>query len=192
MLTVADFGRMINGASYAEAHPEINRPNVFSISTLAKGVRVQVNWKLKTYRSGGNYTNFNMFLGKAIHEYFQARLEGWEIEKTVQYYMKTNLPKPYNQIILIGHVDAFSEEREVLDFKAGIREGATEITPLMIRQVAAYAFILDTPDAYILRVNHALNLYKLSSQEIIDGWHEIKRRALLCAQILSSERGTVK
>jgi hypothetical protein len=186
--------------SYGQIHPEINRPDVFSISRLsANGSNGSaLNDKLRLMN--GNNTSFRanvaMTRGKAIHEFIQKRLIGFQTEKEVLF-------QPHDRNYwLLGHIDAVSFEKRVLyDFKNTSQLYGSYGYHKLIEngkiQVGTYVKILELQKAtrvtsYLAVIaNEGLFMYSLEDFEV----EEAYRTIIVRADILYSElvkRGVIK
>jgi len=176
--------KMITEDTYAQENPEINKLNVFSVSTLAYSWEEQVKKKFAQEKYDTK-TNLVMFRGKAIHEWIQNRfrLSGWipeyKIEKTIP------LPSPsvmrdntYDYIKIIGHADLYNpNEHVVIEIKT--TESAHMILPYHILQTAFYAYKLNAKGIIILINSNKIIQKDLTYSETENGYYEIIRRANL-------------
>ncbi len=183
---------MITHDEYREKNPEIDRANVFSISTLAYDAAKQFEKKMKPMES--QPTNYDMFHGKAVHEYLQWRFRklGFIDEVKLQYVLPFDWGiEELQNIILIGHVDLWDPVTGVLiEIKSSL--WSDRISDYMIRQAAAYAYILralqkNVTHVYIVKVNTRVTVYELSDDEITRYWNEIEERAYNVAKRLRNE-----
>ena len=153
-------GKGEGGGSYEEMYPEINKPNVFSISTMAfdnwefPPLMKQILWKTSGLRGEvpDDTDQMKQFRGTAQHEYFQERLVQRSIDWTREVEVRLHIPykwknlknedgTPCGEIILLGHADAVNfVSREILEFKTSDYSGRVE--EYMGRQGGVYAAIM--------------------------------------------------
>jgi len=191
-----DLERLITGLivhdDYREKNPEVDMANVFSISTLAYDAMKQFEKKMKPNAS--QPTNFDMFHGKSVHEFIQWRLRkmGFIDEVKLQYVLPYDWGiEELQNIVLIGHVDLWDPVTGVLiELKSSL--WSDRISEYMIRQAAAYAYILralgkNVTQVFIVKVNTRISVYELTDDDITRGWNEIEERAYEVARKLRNE-----
>jgi hypothetical protein len=189
-----------DGEDYGKIHPEINRPDVFSISRLSANGSSNSALNDKLRLMNGNNTGFRaniaMVRGKAIHEFIQKRLVGFQIEKEILF------QPPERNYWLLGHIDAVSFNMGILyDFKNTSQlYGSYGFHKLIENgkiQVGTYCKILELQKAtrvtgnIAIIANEGLFMYSLENFEV----EEAYRTVLIRADILYSElvkRGVIK
>jgi hypothetical protein len=188
-----------DGEDYGKIHPEINRPEVFSISRLsANGSNGSaLNDKLRLMN--GNISlkpNIAMTRGKAMHEFIQKRLVDFQIEKEVLF---QPLGRNY---WLLGHVDAISFNMGILyDFKNTSQlygsYGYQKILESGRIQVGTYVKILELQKVthvtgYLAIIaNEGLFMYGLEQIEVEQAYNTIIVRAdSLYSELV--KRGVIK
>ena len=193
--------------TYEKLHPEIKDKSTFSISTLShrNGVSKQIQWKL----SGATYRiNYDtplgkaMFQGRAVHEFVQARLQGFTKEFRLSWLTET--------FKLTGHVDAINfDDRYLIEMKTSkkhkyyanlkkpfvcskcrlpifdrvhdIREMEYSLKEYVI-QTGAYVKVLELQTgnrfgASVFLINDSLIEYELTREDIEKSWIIILSRA---------------
>ncbi len=185
---------MITHDDYREKNPEIDKLNVFSISTLAYDYMAQ--YRKKTGQEKSHPTNFDMFHGKAIHEYLQKRfmdfgyLSEVKLVHVLPFDWEIDALKNEN-ITLIGHVDLYSPADETLiELKSSL--WSDKISEYMIRQAATYAYIMrgegyDVSYVYVVKVNSKISIYQLTEDDILKYYNEIEERAYNVAEKLRND-----
>jgi hypothetical protein len=185
--------------AYGQIHPEINRPEVFSISRLSasNGNGSALNDKLRLMN--GNISlkpNIAMTRGKAMHEFIQKRLVNFQIEKEVLF------QPPDRGYWLLGHIDAVSVEMGILyDFKNTSQlygsAGYQKILESGKIQVGTYVKILELRNVtkvtgYLAMIaNEGLFMYGLEQIEVEQAYNTIIVRAdSLYAELV--KRGVLK
>jgi len=191
---------MVNGLivdrDYEKSYPRIRMPNVFSISTLSYSMEKQLNWKLYGSKPFTPDADMRMFKGKAVHEFFQNRLEKdkwiseFELLWTTPFKWQNY---PYSTVCLQGHVDSLSwEHRAFLEFKSS----ASAVIPEWAKvQAGTYLSILNTAypqpgfKGFVVVTNSVLKVHQITPHEAEAGFALVKARALSVAEELDRRKG---
>ena len=175
----------LTGPDYGSMYPAANSLNVLSISRLAWSVEDTVAWKL--HKLPPFTTTFDIAVGKAMGEYIQLRLEdaGWIAERQIEYTLPYTWKDPkLNGIILMGHMDLWNPQTNtVIELKTSRR--SSTIASYAVRQCAMYAQALHTVNAYVVKINDEINVYKLTSGDIERCVKDMIDRAYKVANILN-------
>ena len=171
---------------YAAANPEINESNVFSVSTLAWDWKRQVEYKCKAGNHARAEVNYDMFRGKAIHEYLQRRFEreGWIAEFKLSKYLD-DVKVGDKRVMIIGHVDLYHPDTGVIvELKSS--QWSDKISESYVIQAGTYAYILHemglrVTNVHVIKINSKLTRYTLSDSDVTRAYHEIVTRAALAA-----------
>jgi len=171
---------------YARRNPEINEPNVFSVSTLSWDWHDQVRYKCMKGNHIKNDTNFDMFRGKAIHEYLQRRFvaDGWVAEMKLSEYLD-GIFVGDKHVRIIGHVDLYDPVMGILiELKSS--QWSDKISQSYITQAGAYAVMLMNARfrvnaVHVVKINSKLTRYTLTPDDITNAYAAIVERARLAA-----------
>jgi hypothetical protein len=186
--------------AYGQIHPEINRPDVFSISRLSasNGNGSALNDKLRLMNGNnmGFRANIAMTRGKAIHEFIQKRLVSFQIEREILF-------QPVGRNYwLLGHIDAISFKLGILyDFKNTSQLYGSYGYHKLIEngkiQVGTYCKILELQNTtkvtgnLAIIANEGLFMYSLENFEVEEAYNTIIVRAdTLYAELV--KRGVIK
>ena len=159
---------------------------MFSVSTLAWDWRRQAEYKCRGGNHVRNEVNFDMFRGKAIHEYLQRRFErkGWIAEMKLSKYLD-DIEVSGRRVMIIGHVDLYEPERGIIvELKSS--QWSDKIIDSHIVQAGAYAAMmremtLKVSDVHVIKINSKVIRYTLSEDDIIRGYRTIIERARMAA-----------
>lgn len=194
MLYQSDVERILYHNPYKPRRSE--SPEVFTISSLARGVKAEYDRKIDPKRPSND--NSDTMHGKAIHAYLQERFakEGYQREIGVV----TKIPYEYtyngmhvNEMVLVGYVDLFHPTRhEVIELKSTLKDRAL-IAKHMKVQLAMYTSLLEQKynqemQAQILRVSaKEESLYSLTRNEIEEYSQLVIDRAKEVADMLNGQ-----
>jgi len=181
--------RHVTADDYARENPEIDDPNVFSVSTLAWDWERQARFKCMRGPHVRAAANFDMFRGKAVHEFLQKRFvaEGWVAELKLSEYLDVYVGD--RRVRLIGHVDLYEPSTgTVLELKSsvwsdGIAEG-------YIVQAGTYAAMLRNArfrvgGVHVAKINSKVTVYTLSEDDVARAYATVVGRARLAADAVT-------
>jgi len=178
--------KYITADEYARENPEINDINVFSVSTLSWDWHDQVRYKCAKGNHIKKDVNFDMFRGKAIHEFLQRRFvaDGWIAEMKLSEYLD-GIFVDGKRVRLIGHVDLYDAvSGVVIELKSSM--WSDKISESYITQAGTYAVMLrnsrfHVDTVHVIKINSRVSRYTLTESDIIESYATIVKRAALAA-----------
>jgi hypothetical protein len=181
---------------YEKAFGVERKKNIMNISSLVSGAPSYLyHWKERASEPKGKI-NLALLRGSAIHAYINQKLEDFD-----RHALKWSLPYEWKSgekdILILGHYDNIIpiENTNVLcEWKTTAQEDPKK-NGLLIRakrQIAAYAQILRFKtgienECFVVIINQEVTIFKLTPDEIKEGYEFVRQTAYAVARILDVE-----